>query len=177
MGRRDELKVIRKQIDTRYYRALARSLPWPYSGMVNDLLYSIREGGNYLSALGLSVYTEVCGRQILNNGDNSVQDWKCYNEFLTYMGAGKVLNRVVYFNGKKIFFKDAVRNGLVHRYFMKIDSGGIAMLSNNSQTKKYGFEFKKIKGKNYVFMVVVPYFKLFCEALRKAKEENKLRWS
>jgi hypothetical protein len=45
---------IRRKIDSRSIRNFARTLPWPYNGMVNDVLGSIQSGGNYLAALGLA---------------------------------------------------------------------------------------------------------------------------
>ncbi len=170
------MRHVRRNLNSRIYRPFARSLPWPYSGMVNDLLGCIREGGNYLAALGLASYTEVCGRQILFNGNNSVKDWRCYNEFIKYMGAGEVLNQNILFEGKSIYFKDAVRNGLVHRYFMKVDSGGVAMMSARSQPSRCGFLIKTINSQNHVIMVVIPYFRLFVQALKRAKFEGKLLW-
>ena len=172
MTARDQLKIVRRDLNSRIYRPFAQSLPWPYNGMVNDLLGCIREGGNYLAALGLASYTEVCGRQILFNGDNTIKDSRCYNEFIEYMGAGEVLRQKISFAGKSVYFKDAVRNGLVHRYFMKIDSGGIAMLSSRPQPTRCGFLIQSVKGQNHVIMVVVPYFRLCCLALKRAKTEG-----
>ena len=171
-----QLKLVRRDFNSRVYRPFARSLPWPYNGMVNDLVGCIREGGNYLAALGLASYTEICGRQILFNGDNSIKAWCCYNEIIKYMGAGEVLQQKISFEGKKIYFKDAVRNGFVHRYFMKIDSGGVAMLSSRPQPTRCGFLVQSVKGQDYMIMVVVPYFRLFCQALKRAKREGKLKW-
>lgn len=176
MDRQSELKLVRRNLNSRIYGRFVRSLPWPYNGMANDLLGCIREGGNYLAALGLASYTEACGRQILFNGDNSVEDWRCYNEFLKYMGAGEVLSRKISFEGKKIYFKDAVRNGLVHRYFMKIDSGGVAMISSRPQPTRCGFLIRTVNDEDHVIMVVVPYFRLFCAALKRAKTEGRLCW-
>ena len=158
------------------YRYFARSLPWPYSGMVNDLLDCIRAGGNYLAALGLATYTEICGRQIIFKGKNNAPDWKCFNEFIKYMGAGEVLNKAITYNGKRIYFKDAIRNGLVHEYFMKVESGGVAMISNDNTVKRCGFHFENINRKDVVVLVVVPYFKLFCRGLKRAQAENTLAW-
>jgi hypothetical protein len=163
---------IRKQINSRSIRPFARSLPWPYNGMVNDILGSIQTGGNYLAALGLASYTEVCGRQIFYSGKPG-EDWKCYNDFLKYMGAGEVLNKKILFKNKKVYFKDAVRNGLVHHYFMKIGSGAVAMNSSKRDAIRTGFLANE---PNEIIMVVIPYFNLFCSALKKAKLEGKLKW-
>jgi len=157
----------------REIRAFARTLPWPYNGMVNDILGSIQTGGNYLAALGLASYTEICGRQILFNGSNSEKDWKCFNEFLKYMGAEDVLERKLKYDGKKIYIKDAVRNGLVHRYFMKVGSGSVAMFSSDKMANQTGF---LIQEPDKIIMVIVPYFNLFCNGLRKARDNNKLLW-
>lgn len=82
--------------------------------MVNDILGAIQTGGNYLAAMGLASYTEVCGRHIFFNGDNSEADSECYKEFIKYMGAGEILNKRIKYNKKKLTLKNAVRDGLVH---------------------------------------------------------------
>lgn len=87
------------------------------------------------------------------------------------MGAGEVLNKKIKFQGKKISFKNAVRNGLVHHYFMKIGSGAVAMDSPSTEAKRTGFY---IKEPDTIVMVVIPYFNLFCAALKKAKIDNLL---
>ncbi len=171
-----DLTFVRRDLDSRRYRAFARGLPWPYSGMVNDLLGCIREGGNYLAALGLASYTEVCGRHILFGGNQSIKDWRCYNHFIEYMGAGEVLKQQVLFEGKRVHFKDAVRNGLVHRYFMKVESGGVAMVSKRPQPTRCGFLIGSTGSGTNVIMVVVPYFRLFCQALKRAQSEGTLQW-
>lgn len=164
---------IRRKLNSRSIRTFARTLPWPYNGMVNDVLGSIQTGGNYLAALGLASYTEVCGRQVFFYGDNNKKDWECYNKFVEYMGAGETLNKRLKFEGKDIFFKDAVRNGLVHRYFMKVGSGAVAMYSSKAEAKRTGF---LVKEPAEVVMVVIPYFALFCAALKKTREQGLLRW-
>lgn len=141
--------------------------------MVNDVLGSIQTGGNYLAALGLASYTEVCGRQIFFEGDNQKKDWECYNKFIEYMGAGEMLKKKLKFEGDNIFFKDAVRNGLVHRYFMKVGSGAVAMSSSKAEAKKTGFV---VNEPDEIIMVVIPYFVLFCSALKAAKEQGLLKW-
>jgi len=174
MGNVSKFREVRSKLNSRSIRALARSLPWPYNGMLNDILGAIQSGGNYLAALGLASYTEVCGRQIFFNGDNKVKDWKCFNRFIHFMGAGEALKKKLQFEGKKILFKDAVRNGLVHRYFMKVGSGAVAMYSFNAEAKRTGF---LIKEPNQVVLVVIPYFALFCAALKQAKEQGLLKWN
>jgi hypothetical protein len=144
--------------------------------MVNDLLDCIRAGGNYLAALGLATYTEICGRQILFKGKSNIPDWKCFNEFIKYMGADEVLNRKIAHKGKQLHFKDVVRNGLVHEYFMKIDHGGVAMISKDIIVKRCGFKIYNANGIDVVVLVVVPYFKLFCKALARAEANNELLW-
>jgi hypothetical protein len=140
--------------------------------MVNDVLGSIQTGGNYLAALGLASYTEIFGRQIFFGGNNK-NDWECYNKFIEYMGSGEILKKKLKFEGKDIFFKDAVRNGLVHRYFMKVGSGAVAMLSSKAEAQRTGFV---VKGPNEVVMVVIPYFVLFCGALKTARDQGLFKW-
>lgn len=173
MKNNNRFRNVRQHINARSIRPFARSLPWPYSGMVNDILGSIQTCGNYLSALGLASYTEICGRQLFFNGDNSVDNGTCYNKFIEYMGAKEILDKRIIYEGKNIKVKDAVRNGLVHRYFMKICSGAVAMTSSKSEAKRTGFI---IKEPNEIIMVVIPYFKLFCSALKKAKAQDILKW-
>ena len=91
---------------------LGRVLPWPYNGMVADIARAIETGCNYLAAVGLRCYTEVCGRELLFGGDPSQKDWECFNEFVRYMGVGDLLEKEITFEGRRIHFKDAVRNGL-----------------------------------------------------------------
>lgn len=165
--------AIRQHLDSRSIRARARTLPWPYNGMVNDVLGSIQTGGNYLAALGLASYTETCGRQIFFAGDNNEKDWRCYNKFVEYMGAGELLKKKLNFEGRNIYFKDAVRNGLVHRYFMKVGSGAVAMYSSKAEANRTGFLLKE---PDDVVMVVIPYFELFCQALSKANKSGMLTW-
>lgn len=165
---------VRRELNSRSIRALAHELPWPYNGMVNDILGAIQTCGNYLAALGLASYTEVCGRQMFFIGDNKKKDWECFNRFFEYMGAGEILIKKLQFEGKDILFKDAVRNGLVHRYFMKVGSGAVAMNSSNAEAKRTGF---LIKEPNDIVLVVIPYFALFCAALKKANEQGLLKWN
>ncbi|MGH9428124.1 MAG: hypothetical protein ACRD2L_17715, partial [Terriglobia bacterium] len=102
-----------RHLDAQAKQALAAKLPWPYNGMVSDLTSAIETGCNYLAALGLACYTEVCGRELLFNGNPDKKDWECFNEFLRYMGVAELLEKKIQFRGEQVFFKDAVRNGLV----------------------------------------------------------------
>ncbi len=104
MPRDNHLSKIRPHLNSASITRLAQKLPWPYNGMVNDILGAIRTQGNYLAALGLMAYTEICGRQILFNGDNTEKDWSCFNKFLIYMGIGELLNKQIVFEGKEIQF-------------------------------------------------------------------------
>lgn len=169
----NRFREIRKSINSRSARALARTLPWPYNGMVNDVLGAIQTGGNYLAAMGLASYTEMCGRQIFYNGNNNKDDSKCFNRYLEYMGSQEALEKSIQYQGKEIKLKDAVRNGLVHRYFMKAGSGMVAMTSNNKEAIKTGF---LIQEPSSVTLVVIPYFNLFLKSLVKAKSEGILKW-
>ncbi len=144
---RDQIKVPRRlndrrvllQLDARAKRVLARRLPWPYGGMVSDISSAIQTCSNYLAALGLACYTETCGRELLFQGSRSKKDWECFNEFVRYMGAGPALQRRVLYKGKTLFLKDAVRNGLAHEYFLKADSGTVAMISSSHEALQTGF--------------------------------------
>src|SRR5262249_4853106 len=104
--------------------------------------------------------------------DDTRKDWECFNEFIRYMGAGDLLDKQITFQGKQIFFKDAVRNGLVHRYFMKVEQGLVAMITDDIDANRFGF---LIKEPTRVAMVVVPFFDLFCNGLRRAKSEGRIR--
>lgn len=173
MKKKNRFAEIRRKIDSRSIRALARTLPWPYNGMVNDVLGSIQTGGNYLAALGLASYTEICGRQIFFHGNNKKDYSTCYIKFIEYMGSGKIMNKKLKFEGNDIKFIDAVRNGLVHRYFMKVGSGAVAMWSSKAEAQRTGFV---VKEPNEVVMVVIPYFALFCNALKTARDQGLLKW-
>lgn len=173
MRKMNRFAEIRRMIDSRSIRAFARTLPWPYNGMVNDVLGSIQTGGNYLAALGLASYTEICGRQIFFDGDNNKKDWECFNKFIEHMGSGEILKKELTFEGKLIYFKDAVRNGLVHRYFMKVGSSSVAMSSTKAEAQRTGFV---LKNTDEVVMVVIPYFVLFCDALKTARVQGLLKW-
>jgi hypothetical protein len=140
--------------------------------MVSDLANAIESKSNFLAALGLIAYTEACGRQIVFGGKRK-SDEACFNAFLEYMGLGEVLNWRITYQGHPKKIKDAVRNGLVHEYFLKVHKGAVAMVSWNSEANRLGF---LKNGNNELVMVVVPYFRLFCAALRKAKTERKLIW-
>lgn len=171
MRRNDEFKEVLHLLNARSIRRLARSLPWPYNGILNDITGAVQTRGNYLAALGLACYTEICGRRIIFNGNNRVKDWRCFNEFLKYMGLNEVLTKKILFEGKRTLIKDAVRNGLVHRYFMKVEKGAVAMITTDAEANRLGF---LIQEPGHLVMVVVPYFKLFCAGLRRARDEGKL---
>jgi len=173
MKKKNRFAEIRRKIDSRSIRGFARTLPWPYNGMVNDVLGSIQTGGNYLAALGLASYTEICGRQIFFGGDNNKKDWECFNKFIEHMGSGEILKKKLTFEGKQIYFKDAVRNGLVHRYFMKFESSAVAMLSPKAEALRTGFV---LENPDIVEMVVIPYFVLFCDVLKTARDQGLLKW-
>ena len=160
-----------RHLDTAVKVQLAKDLPWPYNGMVADITSAIETGCNYLAALGLSCYTEFCGRKLLFSGDEKKKDWECFNEFIRYMGAEDLLNKQITFQGKQVFFKDAVRNGLVHHYFMKVERGVVAMITNDSEANRLGF---LIKEPAMVAMVIVPFFDLFCHGLKRAKSEGRI---
>lgn len=125
----------------------------------------------YLAAAGLVCYTEVCGRQMFFNGNPNVDGYKCFAGFLEYMGADRVLGQVVTYRGKPHKFRDAVRNGLLHEYFMKANRGGVAMTSGNPMAKETGFI---IKSDGTVWFAVTPYFNLFAGALDRAQKAGEL---
>jgi hypothetical protein len=107
----------------------------------------------------------------LFKGDRRKRDWECFNEFIRYMGAGAALNKRVAFEGKTLFLKDAVRNGLAHRYFMKAREGAMAMISSAPEALRTGFI---IEPPNRLVMVVVPFFNLFAAALDRALQEGRM---
>lgn|GEM_PF-2730595 len=160
-----------KRLDASSKVAFGKDLPWPYNGMVADITSAIETGCNYLAALGLSCYTEFCGRELLFGGDATKKDWECFNEFIRYMGANDLLNKQITFEGNRIFFKDAVRNGLVHHYFMKVEQGVVVMITDDAEANRLGF---LINDTRKVAMVVVPFFDLFCSGLTRAKSEGRI---
>ena len=95
-----------------------------------------------------------------------------HNEFLKYIGLDDLLMKEILFEGKRTQIKDAVRNGLVHRYFMKAEKGIMAMITTNAEASRLGF---LIKEPGHLAMVVVPYFKLFCAGLQKARDQGRLK--
>lgn len=168
------LKKIRKELNARAIRPFANSLPWPYNGMVNDLTGCIQTGGNYLAALGLVCYIEACGRRIFyhNKMDFSLNA-PSFEKFLDrYMDLGFLLNYRFPFEGKNITFRNAVRNGLVHRYFLKADSSAVHMIIDNFRANRCGFFIDR---PGHLAMAVIPLFKFFCSGLRKAKKEGVLK--
>jgi hypothetical protein len=163
----------REKLDAKAKRAIERHLEWPYNGMVSDITSGIQGCCNYLVALGLICYSEMCGRQWFFNGDPKAENHECLIQFLKYMGAGRALQKIVNFEGKRINFSDAIRNGLVHEYFLKSRKGSVSMTSSHAEAKETGFY---IPVEDEVHIVVVPYFNLFCCALQKAQNEGILRW-
>ena len=171
MPRRINSHEVLRQLNSRDKRRLAHKLPWPYSGIISDITSAIQTCGNYLAALGLACYTETCGRELLFKGDRRKRDWECFNEFIRYMGAGAALSKRVAFEGKALFLKDAVRNGLAHRYFMKAREGTMLMISSAPEALRTGFI---IEPPNRLMMVVVPFFNLFAAALDRALQEGRM---
>jgi hypothetical protein len=51
MGNVSRFSEVRRELNSRSIRALTHKLPWPYNGMVNDILGAIQTCGNYLAAL------------------------------------------------------------------------------------------------------------------------------
>lgn len=169
----NEFREVLRQLNARSIRSFARSLPWPYNAMVNDITGAIQSRGNYLAALGLATYTEVCGRQIIFGGRRKESYDRCFNEFIKYMGIGEVLDWEIIFEGKPKRIKDAIRNGLVHEYFLKAHEGSVAMISRSPEANRLGF---LLNDSCQLAMVVIPYFAQFRAALSKAKREGKLIW-
>ncbi len=153
MPRRIVQERVRKQLKAPAKRALAGRLPWPYCGMVADITSAIQTCCNYLVASGLVCYTEVCGRQLLYGGDRKVANHKCFAAFLRYMGTDAVLEQPVLFRGRSTQFYNLVRHGLVHEYFMKSESGGVAMISSSVAANQTGF---LVRNNNEVWLVAVP---------------------
>ena len=157
--------AVRRDLDARSKRALARRLPWPYNGMVSDITSAIQTCCNYLAASGLMSYTEICGRQMFFGGNHRATNFHCFEAFLEHMGVAQVLNHTVVFRGKQLRFHDVVRNGLVHEYFMKSAAGGVALTSASAEGRHTGFFIRK---PGELWFAVTPYFNLFAAALDKA---------
>ena len=162
------------RVSVQVRRSFGKSLPWPYSGMVNDLIGAIQTRGNYMAALGLLCYSEACGRQWFCKGSGHKDNARWLGEFLKYAGAGAVLKRRLHVGGKKITFANAVRNGIVHQYFMKLPRSGVAMVPHPdhlAEATETGFV---IREPDQIQLVVVPFFDLFCTGLKKAKSDGHL---
>ena len=164
----------RRQLNARAKRALERRLPWPYNGMVSDLTSAIQGCCNYLAALGLICYSEICGRQWFFAGNAQTNGYECLLYFLKDMGAGSVLQKIVSYKGETVHFSDAVRNGLVHEYFLKSRIGSVAMTCQITEALRTGFH---IPSQDEVHIFVIPYFNLFCDALeRRNQRKGLLQW-
>lgn len=162
-------KKYRDQLDYKSKRKLHLRFPWPYNGMIADVYHAIIDRSNYLAAMGLICYSEICGRQFFHDGDSKHDNYECLLDFIKYMGGGAALTRLINYEGNEIHFTDAIRNGLVHEYFLKTAKGGIAMFSDKAESIETGFY---IKDKSEVYLAVVPYYNLFCNALIKAQKEK-----
>jgi hypothetical protein len=163
--------IIRRDLNARVKRALARRLPWPYNGMVSDVTSAVQTCCNYLAASGLVCYTEVCGRQLFFGGDRRVKNHKCYAKFVEYMDAADALSLPLSFQRQTMTFYDAVRSGLVHHYFMKADGGGIALTTSSPEGRRLGVFIKPNGG---LWFAVVPYFNLFAAALDRAHQDGRM---
>lgn len=161
---------VSRELDALSKRALARRLPWPYNGMVSDITSAVQTCSNYLAATGLICYTEACGRQLFRNG-KAGDNFECFKEFLTYMGASEVLRWPLRLNDKKLKFYQAIRNGLVHAYFAQTERGGVKLTTKCEEGQRTGFVRR---GDSELWIAVVPYFNLFSNALKKAQAEGLL---
>lgn len=164
-------REVLRRLDSERWRRFADTLPWPYNGMVTDIIGAIEQQCNYLAALGLAAYIETCGRQIFYDGDATVKGRDCFNAFLEYMQLGELRGlELTSSDGKTVYFNEAVRNGLVHEYFMKPYRSGVYMIADDAEANRLGFH---VDG-DHIVMVVVPLFHRFCEALKRAQTEGKL---
>ena len=161
---------VRRDLDARSKRALARRLPWPYNGMVSDITSAVQKCSNYLAATGLICYTEACGRQLFRNG-KAGDNFECFKAFLAYIGASEVLQWPLRLNGKELKFYEAIRNGLVHAYFAQAERGGVALTTRSKEGQQTGFVRR---GDAEFWIAVVPYLNLFSNALEKAQAERLL---
>jgi len=173
MPRKIVNKQIREHLNAKAKRTLEKGLQWPYNGMVSDITSGIQGCCNYLVALGLICYSEMCGRQWFFDVDPKAENHECLLQFLKYMGAGSALQKIVNYKGESVHFSDAIRNGLVHEYFLKSRKGSVSMISPCADAMETGFH---IPSEDEVHIVAVPYFNLFCRALQKAQSEGILRW-
>jgi hypothetical protein len=92
---------------------------WPFNGMLSDLRVAISGKANLLTALGLLIYTEVLGREILKargiKKPKSEKAFYCFAE--EYMGMSKA---------DKIY--EHYRNGLAHLHdIIGADSATVRM--------------------------------------------------
>ncbi len=161
MNKKEFQLELSQSIEIKWVNQLIKKLPWPYSGMINDLWQSIRARSNYLALLGLACYIEVCGRNICFNGNYKVNGEKCFLKFLEKMGVQKeLLEKKLIFLGRSTSLYNFLRNGLAHNYFMKTDQSEVAM---------FGRQDRAIicESENAVTVAVVPLFKLFCNILKK----------
>ena len=139
MPRKIVNKEIREQLNARAKRVFEKHLPWPYNGMVSDITSGIQSCCNYLVALGLISYSEMCGRQFFFEGDPNAKNHTCLIKFLEYMGSGSALQKLVSCKGERIHFSDAIRNGLIHEYFMKPEKGSVVMIASEADAFETGF--------------------------------------
>lgn len=124
---------------------------WPYNGMVDDLYRGIQANENFLVALGIIVYSEAVGGEIIGfrkHGDGC----KCFREFTEkYIG-------YKFPDWGNIY--DKVRNGLTHLYGMKAKVSEVNMDLGNLD---YGISDKGEK----IIIHVHSYFKHFVRGLEK----------
>ena len=167
--KKEQLKIVNKYLDEKKICSIAKQLPWPYNGMVNDILNAIQSGSNYLAAIGLIAYSEICGRIFFNKGEQFIPADKCLKDLFQSMGNDVVFKWKIP-GGKSL--TDAVRNGLIHHYFFKAQSCTVAIMpkEKNSNGHKYGFAIVK----KTLVMYVASFFRLFCDALYKRHKAGKL---
>ncbi|MBT4526505.1 MAG: hypothetical protein HOC24_08140 [Deltaproteobacteria bacterium] len=132
----------------------------------------LKETGIFKQIFSASIcYSEICGRQLFHNGDSRSNNFECLLDFIKYMGGKNSLTKLINYEEKEIHFTDAIRNGLVHEYFLKTSKGGVALVSQRLESIETGFY---IKDNVEVYLIVVPYYNLFCNALIKAQKERKI---
>lgn len=124
---------------------------WPYNGMVDDLYRGIQANENFLVALGILVYSEAIGREILNtrkkkDGRDSFR--KFTEEYIGYKFPdwNRIYNRI--------------RSGMIHIYGMNVKYTEVCMDAGNLDC---GINDKEEK----ITLYVRSYFNHFVKGLEK----------
>lgn len=133
----------------------------PFGWMVRDVRAAIEYEANFLAALGLLCYTEICGRKALSfEGKPKRSNAECFEYFYReYMGCGPALDKY-----PQLY--EIVRNGLAHEYMVHgVELFSVEVGSSVPDVEAYGLYFKPEPKR--VAIVLMPYFRQFVYGLRK----------